>query len=212
MISSIKYVIPARKGSKGLPLKNRKLLQYTIKTIPRKEKKHIIITTDDPYIKQIAKKDDIKCTNRPPKLASDIASMKNVLMNLSTRFKLEPTDIIVLLYLTYPQRTWHDIEFAMLYFHEQRARSLLCSMEPKTHPYMCVYKNGRQVVKHNLYLRQDYPECMEISHYIGIFYVSEIPKLNLNLYNDDTIYYKIKRTIDIDTEEELNEYSALHNA
>ena len=46
----MKIVIPARKGSKGVPFKNRKLLNHTLKIIPEFLKKDIIITTDDEEI------------------------------------------------------------------------------------------------------------------------------------------------------------------
>ena len=201
----VRYIIPARKGSKGYPYKNRRLLNYTLNTIPKKERKNVIITTDDKIIKDIAKKEGIKSTNRPPRLATDTADMKSVLMQVARRFLMDLKDIIVLLYLTYPERTWHDIEFALLYFHEKRAKSLLCKTDPSIHPYMCIYKDGRQVVEHDLYRRQDYPECFEISHYIGIFYVSELGNLNRNLYNENTVYYNIDRKLDVDYEGDLNE-------
>ena len=35
----IRYIIPARKGSKSYPFKNRRLLSYTLNTIPKKERK-----------------------------------------------------------------------------------------------------------------------------------------------------------------------------
>ena len=41
------FVIPARKGSKGLPGKNRILLKYTIDTIPKDYHKKVIVSTDD---------------------------------------------------------------------------------------------------------------------------------------------------------------------
>jgi CMP-N-acetylneuraminic acid synthetase len=66
---------------------------------------------------------------------------------------------------------------------------------------------GKQVIKHNLYRRQDYPECFEISHYISIFNKNIIHNLNNNLYNKDTVYFSIDETIDVDTEKDLKNYN-----
>ena len=62
------------------------------------------------------------------------------------------------------------------------------------------------MVKHDLYSRQDYPECLEIRHFVCIFQVDEIQKLNSNMYNESTIFYKIDSDIDVDHENDLKEF------
>ena len=84
-----------------------------------------------------------------------------------------------------------------------QSKSLLCKKEVKTHPYLCIYDNGKQVVKHNLYRRQDYPTIWEISHYICIFEVGELKKLNKNLYNKHTHFMKINDCVDVDYEKDF---------
>ena len=44
------FLIPARRGSKGLPKKNQLLLDYTISKIPVEYHDKIIVSTDDEYI------------------------------------------------------------------------------------------------------------------------------------------------------------------
>jgi hypothetical protein len=39
-----------------------------------------------------------------------------------------------------------------------------------------------------------------------MFKVGELPRLKNDLYNEDTLYYKIKRPIDVDTKEDLDEF------
>ena len=60
----IYYIIPARKGSKGLPLKNRKLLPFTLQEIPENKKSTTIVSTDDEYILNFAKNYGVKLHNR----------------------------------------------------------------------------------------------------------------------------------------------------
>ena len=48
----MKYFIPARKGSKGFPLKNRKLINFTLQLLHdcKVNKKDMIVSTDDEII------------------------------------------------------------------------------------------------------------------------------------------------------------------
>ena len=41
---------------------------------------------------------------------------------------------------------------------------------------------GKQLVKHNLYRRQDYPKCFRICHMVSIFKSNQLKNLNNNLY------------------------------
>lgn len=191
----IYYVIPAREGSKGLKHKNRKLFNYTISIIPKEYYSNVIVTTDDNEIKKMA--NGFKVIDRPEHLSNDTASIKDVLMHVSGEMKED--DLIVMLYLTYPKRVFEHVRSAIKYFYDNNAKSLLCKEEVKTHPYLCIYDDGSQIVTHNLYRRQDYPTCYEISHYIAIVKVSEIKNLNNNIYNNETVFYHIDRVIDVDT-------------
>jgi len=38
---------------------------------------------------------------------------------------------------------------------------------------------------------------------ISIFKPNELEKLNENLYNDDTLFYEIDKTLDVDTEDDI---------
>lgn len=203
----IYYVIPARAGSKGLPKKNQMLFKHTFGKIPSNYWSNVIVTTDDEEIKKMA--EGVKVVHRPEELANDTANIRDVLIHASDGMRDE--DIIVMLYLTYPERTFEEVKCALKFFMEYKCCSLLCRKETKTHPYMCVYESGKQVVRHDQYRRQDYPKCYEISHYIAICKVKELKNLNKNLYNIDTFYYDIQDVIDVDTQEDLNEYS-LSNA
>lgn len=199
----IYYVIPARQGSKGMPFKNRRLFSYTKLTIPMSVWENTILTTDDKTIMEIGSEYNI--LERSEVLSNDTASTKDVLLDVIEKFDLEKEDIIVMLYLTYPERTWNDIQRGIDFFTAKEADSMLCIKEVKTHPYLCIYEDGNQVVKHNLYRRQTYPKVFEICHFLFIAKVNEIKKLNNNLYNKNTVYMDIPDKVDVDTEEDYME-------
>lgn len=207
----IKYVIPARRNSKGLPFKNRKLITYTLDSLPRNILNDVILTTDDEKLLEIGLDYGIKCVNRDPSLAQDETSTKDVILDLKNRGLINDHEIVVMLYLTYPQRNWLDILGALEFFNKNNGKSLLCRKELNgTHPYLYLLEvndfMGRQLVPHNLYRRQDYPKVFEISHFISVFNVSELNDLNNNLYNNNTIFYPIDDIIDVDTEKDLNKF------
>ena len=201
----IHYVIPAKKGSKGLPFKNRKLLEYTLNTIPREVIPNTIISTDDEEIMNIAAEKGYTVHVRSDHSARDEAPTKEVMQEVVNDMNLVGS--VVMLYLTYPKRTWKDIEKAYSWFLKQNAKSMLCKEEVKTHPFMCLYElpdnKGSQIVSHDLYRRQDYPKCFRFCHMICIFNVDELKNLNKNLYNKDTVYYTIEHALDIDSGDDL---------
>ena len=197
-------IIPARKGSKGLPLKNRKLINYTISSIPSNLKHKVVISTDDEEIKN--KFSDFKIFNRTQKSANDTASIKSVILEMKEKIK---TKNIIMLYLTYPERKFEDIISAVCFYESNKAKSLLCSKKISSSPYLMLFKKGikgQQVIQHNLYRRQDYPECFELSHFVCIFNTEELDKLNNNLYNEDTIFYPIEEVVDVDAKKDLERF------
>lgn len=202
----IHYVIPARKGSKGLPLKNRMLFKHTLDMIPESEYDNVILSTDDELIGEMGYMLNVHF--RKPVLSDDYASMKDVLLNIIDEMKIQDGDVVVLLYLTYPQRTWGEVQRALEIFKQSESSSFLCKKDVQTHPYLCIYGTGEQVVEHDLYRRQDYPRCYEISHYIAISYAGEVKNLKKNLYDDGTYFYHIDNVIDVDTPEDLNEFKS----
>ncbi len=206
----MKFVIPARKGSKGLPGKNRILLQHTIKNIPEEFSSDVIITTDDEVIINKLSDSKFNILARKAELGGDEISIRDVLQEVIQHYNIESGEDIIMLYLTYPQRSWQDILDAIAFYQNNNAKSLLCRKEIKTHPFLCLIEEeeyrGSQVRNHDLYRRQDYPKCFEISHYICIFEASEIKFLNKNMYNNNTRFYPIDDCIDVDTEGDLKKY------
>ena len=208
--ANIFFVIPARRDSKGFPFKNRKLLDYTINEIPIELHEKTIVTTNDEKIIKKLSSTSINVLKRDEKLCLDDVNIRDVMMDVADKFDMNPNDTIVMLYLTSPDRKFSDIKKILGYYDERKIRTLTCCVEPKTHPYLCLYKKegekGEQIVKHDLHRRQDYPECFEVRHFICIFQVGEIQKLNKNMYNENTVFYKIDNDMDVDYENDLKEF------
>jgi CMP-N-acetylneuraminic acid synthetase len=198
-------VIPARRNSKGLPFKNRKLLEYTLSTIPLELRGKTIVSTDDEHIASVVSEKGFSVHNRSAYSARDEAATKEVMEEVVRDMNLVGN--VVMLYLTYPKRTWEEVEKAYDWFVSTGATSMLCKEEVETHPFMCLYElpnnKGGQVVSHDLYRRQDYPKCFRFCHMVCIFEASELKKLNKNLYNKDTVYYTIEHALDIDSGDDL---------
>lgn len=211
----IKIFIPARKNSTGIPFKNRRLLSKTVGIIPYELRKHTYISSDDDYIIEKAKDYGINGIVRAQDISQNNTPTKTVVEDFVDRAVLKSDDIIIMLYLTSPSRTWNDVENALKFFYDNDAKSLLCRNEcnQTQHPYLMLYpadnQRGRLVVPHKLYRRQDYPECFQLSHCISMFQVGELISLNQNLYNDDTVYFPMRPDIDINTQEELEAYLTL---
>ena len=88
----MKIIIPARLGSKGLPLKNRTLFEHTAKTIPENLISSVIVTTDDPIISVQAKDYGFTVIRRPDELAEDNTSVRDVLMHVINSIHTNPDD------------------------------------------------------------------------------------------------------------------------
>jgi|TARA_E500000318_G_C3557634_1_gene211870 CMP-N,N'-diacetyllegionaminic acid synthase len=203
-------IIPARKGSKGLPKKNQILLEATLCKIPKKYHHKVFVSTDDPVIVERIQNDFSNCNvfARGASCAKDTASTLSCIKEIVAGCAISGD--IIMLYLTYPERKWEDVLKAYEWFKESKALSLLCREEIDVSPYLFLKEEdnnkGSQLTPHDYYRRQDYPKCFKLCHMISIFKTNEIKNLNNNLYNKETLYYKISKTIDIDTPKDFEKY------
>ena len=199
------FIIPARKNSKGFKFKNR----FLFEKLPQELKKEsVIVTSDDEVIREINNQSyQFDFIKRPDHLSLDTTSIKPVLEHVVDEKKLSEEDTLVVLYLTYPERTFLDIKEILKFYHTHNAKSLLCREPLKQHPYLCFFEegvNGRRIVDHNLYRRQDYPKCFYGSHFVAIVKAGFLPSVDLNLHSKETIFYDLgERKIDVDNKEDL---------
>lgn len=130
-------IIPARKGSKGVLFKNRRLvagkplIQYSIDSaLKSKRLTKVVISTDDSEIKDIAYASGVQVIDRPAHMAGDtspiIDAIKHVLETLKIKSQSNP-QAIVLLQPTAPLRSGEDIDMAIEMYYE-KGMNPLCSV------------------------------------------------------------------------------------
>lgn len=115
-------VIPARGGSKRLPGKNirmmagKPLIAWTIEEAHKSKLSHVIVSTDDITIADVAHSygADVPFV-RPPELATDDAKSVDVMIHAAKwcESNLEKPDYVFLLQPTSPTRTKDDIDIAV---------------------------------------------------------------------------------------------------
>ena len=137
-------IIPARRGSKGLPGKNirqlngKPLIAYTIAAaLEAKNTGRIIVSTDSEEIMEIALEYGAECPFlRPAKLSTDQARGIDVIRHAITTLEHgDPTAIpaFVILQPTSPLRTAADIDNAITLFREREADSVISYCQ-ESHP------------------------------------------------------------------------------
>ena len=133
-----KYValIPARGGSKSIPLKNIKLIAgkplifWTIDATLNCDKiKRVYLSTDSSEIKDIAsqiKNERFEIIGRSPETATDTASTETVMLEFSKNYVFEN---IMLIQATSPLLTSDDLSLAIEIYERKNADSLLAVVE-----------------------------------------------------------------------------------
>ena len=122
-------VIPARGGSKGIPLKNiyplngKPLLEYTIDVIKGAKLKNtdIVVSTDSDKIAMVAKKREIEVVERPQNISGDHASTEDALIHAIEWMKQRHQmnyDAVITLQPTSPLRKIETLQSFIKCFEE----------------------------------------------------------------------------------------------
>lgn len=196
----IYYLVPARAGSKRWPGKNRVLFPVATKILDGLN--NVLVSTDDSMIKEMAVDRNFYVLDRPKQFAGDHADIICVLKHAAENMYMEPSDIIVMLYLVHPERTMEEIKNAIKLFKENNSNSLVCRFPAKSNPYKCIHEDGSLVISHEFYREQDFPKCYEIMHYIAIYKVSELKYLDKLAISERTTWLDIEEPVDIDYEDD----------
>lgn len=215
----IAAIIPARKGSKGIPNKNIVLLdgipliEHTIRQTKKVEIiDKIIISTDSEEICNIAKKYDVEPNNlRPMELSNDSSIIYDVLKYEIKNYNLveEGFEILILLQPTSPLRQDYMIENALKDFVDYQQKSAVSVSEVEEHPIFMrtIDKHNKlnKVLKVNSTVRrQDLSKYYKVN---GMIYINKVHDI-INEYvslNDNVspIIVPKQFAIDIDTLDDL---------
>lgn len=209
-------IIPARGGSKGIPLKNLKilngkpLLDYSISaSLNSKLINKTIVSTDDHRILLRAIKLGASVIKRPKKLSTDSASIESVILHclshLENNDKIIP-DIIVLLQNTSPLRTVRHIDDAIKLFLKNKYDSLLSGYH--SHHFFWNYEN-KQVIPMN-YNPRDRPNRQQFNNQFienGAIYITKyqaFKKSKCRISGKIGLYeMPVELSVDIDTKSDL---------
>ena len=189
-------IIPARGGSKGIPLKNiqklagKPLLEYTIESAKNSKKiNKIVVSTDSLKISKLAKLCGAEIPFLRPKnisgsKSSTIDAIKHTLKYFSNQYV---PDIVVILQPTSPFRTPKMIDTAIRLLEKSNATSVVSVSKGKLHPYQSYFyednflkhfKNNREK---KYYQRQQLPDLFYENGTVYAFW-------NKTLQKFDSIY------------------------
>lgn len=211
----ILYLIPARKGSKGLPGKNTKLLggkpliEYSIDfaLTNLKNDDELCISTNDEAVIGIAKSKGISIPFiRPEELATDNASSHDVIIHAINHYeKLNKTfDAVLLLQPTSPFRIQEDL--IQLRNEFDKFTDMIVSVKiVKENPYFVLFEENKEgfLVKSRSKNFDSRQECPKFYFINGSMYLINIESIKNSKIVD---FKKIKKfimtddlSLDIDT-------------
>jgi CMP-N,N'-diacetyllegionaminic acid synthase len=212
----ILYLIPSRKGSKGLPGKNTKLLgnksliEYSIDFASNNMniEDELCISTDDEEVMKIAEFKGISIPFiRPEVLAEDNASIYDVILhainyyeNLNYSF-----DVVLLLQPTSPFRIQNDL--ANLIKEYNGDTDMVVSVKlAKENPYFTLFEENsegflRKSKMGNFERRQDCPPVYAFNGSMYLININSIKKTKISDFkNVKKIIMPEERCVDIDTQ------------
>lgn len=213
-------LVPARRGSKGFPFKNRKFFPYTADFIDREGWfDRVIVSTDDEAVEALARERGYEVHRRPRELAGDAVSIKSVFVRLVEDLNLPPEAALWLFYLPLVFKREEDFRRARQIMDSRRAESLCGFVPARTHPFNCwkydeEKKRLEQFIPNDAFRRQDLAPAWMHHHYVCALRVRELPRLNSELINGRTYPYfidsqAVENLIEIDTPEDYQRWLAV---
>ena len=209
------FVVPARKGSKGIKNKNiinlrgKKLIEYTFKNLVKINRKRKFVLTDCNKIKKIAEKYNLDTSYvRPRNLSGDKINIIDTLLHFDKFIKnVIKFKYYVILQPTSPLRTKRNIFEALKLFNKKKLESLYSISPSFEHPYdtISIYKKKTKPFQsNNTSRRQLYPKSYYINGAIYVFNKKLLKTYNI-ISKKKHGYYTMKkiRSIDLDDYQDL---------
>ncbi len=203
-------LIPARKGSKGIPNKNlinlcgKPLIYYSIKASEKSLVEETWVSSDSDEILNVSKNFGAKTIKRPSEISNDQSTSEEALLHFASIVEF---DIIVFIQCTSPQIEFNDINQGINKMKEYDSVVSVCETNQ-----MFWDSNGPLYDLNNRYRRQD-----SIKRYLetGSFFITT--KKNLLKFNNRLsgnigfVEIPKSRSFDIDTYEDLKIVETLIN-
>jgi N-acylneuraminate cytidylyltransferase len=211
----ILYLIPARKGSKGLPDKNVKvlgnkpLIAYTIDFALKniKEGDELCISTNDDKVLEIVTDLGINVPfRRPAELATDEANSYDVIMHALKHYEnIEKFfDVVLLLQPTSPLRSQDDFDNLIKEYSDSIDMIVSVKMV-KDNPYFNLFEEDNlgfleKSKKGNFQRRQDVPSVFAFNGSMYLMNVDSLKKMAIgNFKKIRKVVMPDERSVDIDT-------------
>ena len=210
------FLVPARKGSKGIKGKNlvkinkKELIVRTFESLKGIKKENKYVLTDDNKVKNIAKKYNIDASYFRKKILSGddvelIDTVKDFCIYLGTR---KVYKYVVILQPTSPFRTFLDIKKSLQKFKKNNYSSLFSISPSMEHPNDCIFIDKKKIqyfINQKNSMRQFYKKSFFIN---GAIYVSEKKNIFndkfINKKNHGTYIMKKINSLDLDDKEDLD--------
>lgn len=183
-IENTLVLIPARKGSKGVPGKNSKPFSNGISLTERAiltaldvfPSQSIVLSTDDEALFPLAEKHSIQLIQRSENLANDTVGMLEVMLDAVEKQSKQP-NYLLLLQPTSPFRTSEHIKKGLELFQEND-QALVAVNEPAGNPFYTLFEKNDGLIskwaKNNVVRRQDLAPMYDVN---GLLYIFEIESL-----------------------------------
>lgn len=215
---SILYLIPARKGSKGLPNKNN--LNFDGKTLVEIALNHaascsksddiICLSTNDDEVIFKAKENGVNVYfKRPDSISGDKTVMEDVIFHALSYFEKNGKyfDLVILLQPTSPLRQAKDI-LNVIELYDGSQEMIVTVYRARENPYFNLYKkteNGilEKFIKNDFEIRQQTPELYVLNGAVYLYNVRALKVKGIKgLLPSGMIKMPFSRSIDIDSQED----------
>ena len=207
------FIIPARKGSKGIKNKNiikikdKHLIEYTFEKLKKIPSGRKFVITDSEKVKKIANKYKINTSYiRKKKLSRDNTKLVNNLIdfdeyiNEKVKFKN-----YVILQPTSPLRNYDDISKSLHKYLKNNSESLFSISPSSEHPNESIFFKKENFIKSKYSLRQNYKRSYFINGAIYIFNRKLLRyKKTISNTNHTTFEMPKERSIDLDDYQDLD--------
>mgnify|MGYP003998268753 CR=1 FL=1 len=211
-------IIPARRGSKGLPnkcvypLNGVPLIEYTIRAALTSDViDDVVVTTDSAEAKAIACSYGLSVIDRPAHLATDEVGTQEVLEHAISHLDLKVDSLLVLLQPTSPLRAGVHVDAALSRLCNDNVRGVYSVSERTEKPLKAFIENddgflvGLAGPGCPFMRRQDLPKAYFSNGAIYIFYVGDFlkAKYGFDIANILPYVMGVHESIDIDDIEDL---------